>query len=109
MRAVADGILQGGPTADIIVVLALLLHLSAFDPSQDMLYKPLPQATQSLFSSQKSFNSMKAFTVCLKPSIEQVDDGVRQALQLLLDELIEAIVCGALIPIANEHAPNWGI
>lgn len=123
LRCMARGQLQGGPTADLLVLLALLLHagsvggsgagadqgkdeactmwsvLGACLPSsrtQQGGARPLPAATADLFVLRPGSASSSAWTAVLRPGTA-MDGALKRNLAPLVDRAIDAMVLGAAL------------
>lgn len=105
LRCMAEGRLQGGPTADILVVLALLLYIDAAERPAG--HTPVPDGTKALFQLERSTGAGQAFSVCLLPSVK-MDIATKLALQPLVDELLVVIVRGAVALLDSAAHATWG-
>jgi hypothetical protein len=109
LRAIAKGSVQGGATADTLVILVLLLQLDKVDPSLPKISKPLPQETMELFQAQQCSEVENCCSVCLSPKIQHMDAAVLHALRALLEEMIAAIIRGARQLVTIDRAGcTWG-
>jgi hypothetical protein len=109
LRAIAKGSVQGGATADTLVILVLLLQLEKVDPSLPKISKQLPQETMELFQAQQCSEVENCCSVCLSPKIQHMDAAVTNALRALLEEMIASIIRGARQLVAIDRADCiWG-
>lgn len=118
IRCMAQGVLQGGPLADVLVLLALLLHLERLDPratshrasAKSTPGESVPAETRKLFRLEESSLEgcpPRCFSTDLAPGIE-MGEQTRAGLAPLIDAAITAVISGAgRLHMAASAAP-WG-
>jgi len=133
LTSMSSGKLQGGPLADILIAMALLLHLPSVDPqlsqrrvnaSSDgwwpltccsgngqqgftVAQSHLPDATVVLFSLQKSTECERVLSSCFEASVKMTA-GTTSALSPLVDATIASIVRGGIMLLRQSSSAPWG-
>mmetsp|Transcript_54214 Transcript_54214/g.117182 ORF Transcript_54214/g.117182 Transcript_54214/m.117182 type:complete len:528 (-) Transcript_54214:98-1681(-) len=113
LRCMARGELQGGATADLLVSLALVLHLDSLDSAASAAastlgWGRLPPATRELFRLEPSTGSREIFSAGLTPDIT-MNKATKASLAPLVDAVVDAALRGSRLLRAGRQAGLlWG-
>lgn len=137
LMCMAKGSLQGGPTADVLVLLAMLLFLDQMDPNgaatarqktgchpahwctvlcsqpkdcaEALGHDMMPSATRELFRLVECRESCAGcFFVDMVPGHDMGGERTQAALTPLVDAAVAAIISGARRLYSTRKAPPWG-